>query len=404
MRLTGRASFWLIAIVVVLTMWGSGGPSMIYPLYISEWHLAPVVVTSIFAVYPIAFAIAVVVFGGISDYLGRKVVIIVGASGMALGALLFAVGPDVSWFFVARVIQGFSSALIMTTASAAMVEYEPNRNAAKASSTNAVAISAGLSISTVAGGAMVQYLPAPLRFSFWALLVMTVAAIVALLFLPAPTTGSLATGRWRPKGLVVPTGLGGVVLLAALATTVAYSMGAVTISLGAQIAKSLVNTENALVAGCVIGVFAATGSTISFFARRLKPSTSIGLAGVVAVFGMGLLVATALSHSLVFFLLGAIIAGASNGLFFTGGIGLVARYAPVHHRAGTIAIAYLACYLTQGILGIALGFSVTGEGLGPALETWSIAIAAFSVAVSLVALLLRMPGEPRRGFNAEPAD
>ena len=61
-----RASFWVVAAVVVHTLWTSAAPSMTYPLYASEWGLTHTATTAIFAVFPIV-VVAVLIFSGDND-------------------------------------------------------------------------------------------------------------------------------------------------------------------------------------------------------------------------------------------------------------------------------------------------------------------------------------------------
>jgi MFS family permease len=89
--LSPRASFWVAAAVVVIALWASGAPSIIYPVYVAEWALTPIVITAIFAVYPITLVITLVIFGGISDYVGRRVTLLAGVAAMAIGIYLVVI-------------------------------------------------------------------------------------------------------------------------------------------------------------------------------------------------------------------------------------------------------------------------------------------------------------------------
>ena len=85
-----RASFWVAAAVVVHTLWTSAAPAMSYPLYAAEWHLTPAITTAIFAVYPLAVVSTLILFGNMSDYVGRRKTMLLGLAASLLGAVLFA--------------------------------------------------------------------------------------------------------------------------------------------------------------------------------------------------------------------------------------------------------------------------------------------------------------------------
>lgn len=73
---------------------------MSYPLYAAEWHLTPAVTTSIFAVYPLLVVGTLILFGDISDYIGRRMAMLLGLAASLIGVLLFAAVPTVLWLLV----------------------------------------------------------------------------------------------------------------------------------------------------------------------------------------------------------------------------------------------------------------------------------------------------------------
>ncbi len=385
--LSNRSSFWTAAAVVAIALWASGAPSMVYPVYVAEWQLTPIVITSIFAVYPISLVATLIVFGGISDYVGRRAALLAGVAAMAVGILLFAVAPDVGWLFAGRVLQGIGVGLAMAPASAAMVEFDPGGNSARASSINAASTALGLALATIVGGALVQYAPLPSHLAYWVLLALAIVAFLTVLFMPRKVAGTGATGRWRPRGIAVPRGLVAVFLTSSLAIAAGFSMGAMFLSLGSSIAKNLIGTDNAFIAGSVIAISAVVIGIAAVLGRRLRPRTAVGAGGIATAAGMGLLVVSATTASLAVFVAASVVAGAGYGLLFLGGLGLVNRHAPAHHRAQTLSAVYLVAYLTQGLVAVAIGLSATVVGLAPAVDLWAPIIAALCLFATVLALV-----------------
>ena len=399
--LSTRASFWAAAAVVVIALWASGAPSIIYPVYVAEWALTPIVITAIFAVYPITLVITLIIFGGISDYVGRRATLLAGLGAMALGILVFALAPDVSWLFVGRVFQGFGVGLAMAPASAAMVEFSRGTTAGRASSINTAATATGLALATIVGGALVQYLPFPSRLAYWVLFVLTLAVLATVAFMPRHVAGTEPAGRWRPRGIAVPKGLGLVVATSALAITAGFTMGALILSLGSQIAKQLIGTTDAFVAGTVIAVSAVAIGVSAILGRRLSPTVSIGAGGVTTALGMGLIAVSAALASLPVFIIASVAAGIGYGLLFNGGLGLVNRHAPNSHRAQTLSAVYLVAYLAQGLAAVAIGLTATGIGLALAVDIWAPIIAGICLLAS--ALGIASARSRRASLAAAPA-
>ena len=382
-----RASFWTAASVAMLALWASGAPSIIYPIYAHDWGLTPVVTTSIFAAYPIALVIVLIIFGGISDHIGRRATMLAGVAGMVIGALLFAVAPNVGWLFAARIVQGIGVGLAIAPASAAMVEFNTRGGTARASSINTAATALGLSLATIVAGALVEYAPAPRQLSYWVVFAVGVAVFTAVLFMPRRVRALEAPGRWRPSLPAVPVALRGVVTAAALAVTTGFAVGAVLLSVGAQIAQDLIHTDNALVSGAILAIASVVIGVTALAARRIPARTAVAIGGVLAAVGVGLLALSASTASVATFIITTVVSGIAYGLLFLGGLGLVNKNAPAHHRAGTLSAVYLVAYLMQGVTAVAVGVAATSWGLRIALDIAAPVLIALALGTAIVALV-----------------
>jgi predicted MFS family arabinose efflux permease len=385
-------SFWTAASVAMLALWASGAPSVIYPVYAHDWGLTPTVITLIFAVYPVALIIVMLIFGTISDYIGRRTTLLAGVAAMAAGALLFATAPDVGWLFVGRVLQGVGVGLALAPASAALVEFNTKGGTARASSVNTVATALGLVLATVVAGALVEYAPAPRYFSYWIVFAVAAAVFIAVLFMPRHVRGTEASGRWRPRPIAVPAGLRSVIIVSALAVSTGYAVGAVLLSLGAQILEDLIHTDNALVSGLILAIASVVIGVTGLAARRVPPRTSIAIGGGASAVGVGLLAVSGATSSVPVFIIASIVAGTSYGLLFLGGLGLLNKHAPVHHRAGTLTTVYLVAYLLQAVTAVAVGATATALGLQVALDIAAPILAVLAVGTGVSALMLGRRG------------
>ncbi len=379
-----RGSFWVAAAVVGHTLWTSAAPAMTYPLYASEWHLSPMVTTGIFAIYPIVVVGVLTWFGDLSDYIGRRMTILFGLAASLAGVLLFALAHNVFWIFLGRALMGVGVGLSAAPATAAMIEFSPAGQSQRASSITTAAQALGLASATLVGGALIEYAPLPTRLNFWALFVVLAALFAASWFLPRHTRDK-AAGGWRLKPVRVPRELRGVFTTSVTAVMTGYSLGALMLSLGAQIAHDLIGSGNALVNGAAIALFAIVWGLAGIVAKPLPARAAMMLGGTAATASMALLALAAAWHSLPIFLTATAAAGIGYSLLFLGGLTLISTRAPAHQRGGTLSALYLVAYLMMGVIALLLGAAATAWGLLVAIELGSATIASLSILATALA-------------------
>jgi MFS family permease len=243
--LSRRASYWVSAGVVVNTLWTSGAPTMSYPLFAAEWHLTATSTEPIFAVFPIVVAIVLTGFGNVSDYIGLRAAMLLGLCAALVGALLFAIAPNIGWLYLGRALMGAGVGLSAGASSAAVVAFSAPGQESRGNATTTAAQGLGFALATLVGGALVQYAPFPTRLSFCVLIAFIAVLTGATWFLPRQTAGA-ASGRWRPKAVDVPRALRRVFMTSATMAIVCYTLGALLLSIGAQVARDLVGSGNVL--------------------------------------------------------------------------------------------------------------------------------------------------------------
>ena len=70
------ARVWLVAGVFFLLFFAAAAPSPLYGVYQVQWRFSATTLTVVFAAYALLLLVALLVFGSVSDYLGRRWVIL----------------------------------------------------------------------------------------------------------------------------------------------------------------------------------------------------------------------------------------------------------------------------------------------------------------------------------------
>ncbi len=198
------AGFWLVAGVLFLLLFVSGAASPLYDVYQAQWRFSATTLTAIFGVYVLAFLVTLLVFGSVSDYLGRRGVIEVGLV-VGVGACgLFLAAHGAGLLFAARALSGVSAGAATSAGGAALVDLQPERSG-RAPVVTSAAILLGLGVGGLGTSALVQYAPAPTHLVWWLLLGVCAAAAVAVLAIPETRPGGPASwprcGRgWPCRG------------------------------------------------------------------------------------------------------------------------------------------------------------------------------------------------------------
>jgi predicted MFS family arabinose efflux permease len=397
--LSRRASFWTAAAVAAISLWTSAAPTTTYPLYASTWHLTPTATTAIFAVYPVVLVAFLLLFGQVSDYIGRRAAMLYGVGAMLAGVLFFALAPSVGWVYAGRALMGAGVGLALTPATAAAVEFSAHGKAARASSITTAATAVGLALATTVGGGLIEYAPAPLHLDFWVLLAVIAGVFGAVWRMPRHTKDE-SQGRWRPRPITVAKGIRVLYLAAALAVTTAYAFGSVFLALGAEVVRDLVGTGNVFVIGLLLALFSAATGVTAIVGRRFPATRLVPVGAVLTLVDLGLLEVAATAHSFPFFVATTVVGGTAYGLLFSGGLALITSRAPAHHRGGTIAAVYLVAYILQGATALTLGIVATAAGLSTALLLGVTVIGTLALLVIVAAGILATRNRDRSAKEA----
>ncbi|WP_345964079.1 MFS transporter [Streptomyces sp. BRB040] len=400
-RRTGRGGLFLLGSIVVSLLAASSAPTPLYATYADAWHFSPITTTVVFGVYAIAVLASLLVFGRVSDHLGRRPVLLTALALQTVALAVLATAHGVDALLLGRVLQGVSTGGAVGALGAAMLDVDRHRGAV----TNAAAPGIGTGSGALLSGVLVQYAPAPTHLVY--LLLAGVFAVQGAAVLRMPETVRRTPGARAalvPR-MAVPSGLWGTVLAAAPILFATWALAGFYGSLGPALARRLSGSDSSVVAG--LGLFLLTvAATVSAAVLGRVPPRRAMVLGIAVLMAATLAALAAVgAESAPGFFGSTVVAGIGFGAGFQGGLRTVVSRAEPRERAGLMSVLYVVSYLGMGVPSVVAGVLVVhGGGLVPTARLYMWAVLALSAA-ALVGLLLtsRSPRPAGTSPTAGPA-
>ena len=362
-----RTGLWSVVFAFLSVMAFSTVPTPLYAIYQTRDGFSTFLVTVVFAAYAVGVVLALFFGGHVSDWLGRRRVLVPAILTSVLSAVVFLVWRDLFGLLLGRVLSGLAVGIVTATATAYVSELRLGaRPGASPTTAQAVASTAnlgGLGMGAVVAGVLAQTITAPLTVPF--LLFGTVLAIAAVAVAFAPETVDRPRTRptYHPQRVAVPASARGRFLGAALGGFVSFAAFGLFTSLAPSfIAGTLHQTSHIIAALQAFVAFTAAAvaqlATVKWELRRLLSAGMLSLSA-----GIALVVAATWLPSLGAFLVGGLAAGAGAGLLFKGGILTASSLAAPDRRAEVLAGFFLAAYV--GVSVPVLGLGILSQFIAP---------------------------------------
>ena len=120
--LTHRVAFWVVASAFLLNMAFSAVPTPLYVLYQHRDHFSGVTATVVYAVYAAGVIASLFLVGHVSDWVGRRRVLVGALLINVASAVLFVFLPSLAGLIAARVVCGVAVGMTTATATAYLAE------------------------------------------------------------------------------------------------------------------------------------------------------------------------------------------------------------------------------------------------------------------------------------------
>jgi MFS family permease len=112
MMLGRRAGFVATAIAFAVAMLGTTLPTPLYAIYRERFGFSELTITVIFATYAAGVIASLLLFGSLSDQIGRRPLLLVGLALSALSAAVFLAADGLPLLLAGRVLSGLSAGIL----------------------------------------------------------------------------------------------------------------------------------------------------------------------------------------------------------------------------------------------------------------------------------------------------
>lgn len=382
-----KSGFWIVATTFLVAMAFSTVPTPLWPLYQAADGFPTSMVTVAFSAYAVGVLISLFLAGHISDWVGRRRVLLPGVVLEILAATLFLTSHALPVLIVARVICGLGVGLITATATAHLSDLARHAGIKHATHVAAVANLGGLGAGPLVSGFLAQYVGGPLTTGYAIFLGLLVLCLVGVAFVPETVTAT--PRKYRPQRVSVPATARRQYLTVSAGAFTAFALFGLFTSLTPKLLAASVGSTSALLSGavsCVVflfGVLAQLGSGRLDLDRQL----TVGVTALVA--GVAALLAGGMAGSLVLFVAAGALGGAGAGLLFKAAMGSAARLADPAAKGEAAAGIFLAGYLGLTVPILGLGAAARYVSLTTGLTAFCVVILAVLAGVGLQLRALR---------------
>src|SRR6516164_1455584 len=396
-RLSRRVGFWVVAFAFLSVTALSTAPSALYGLYERHEHFSPITITLVYAVYTAGVTASLLLAGHVSDWYGRKAVLIPALTLAIAAAALFISWQSLTGLLVARVITGLALGATVATATAYITDLDsdPTRPGAavtrRAGTAGRIAQVGGLAIGPLASGLLARYAPGGLTLPYVVLLAALVVALLAVALTPEGRPAAHPLPSYQPQRPTVPAQARGQFLAAIAGAALAFATWGLFAGLAGRFLAGPLHHPFSALTGAAIFLTFGMGVVVQTTTTNWPTHRLLSTGIPTIILGLAILVASAWTAppSLALFLFGGSVTGIGGSAIFRASFNTVMSTSRADDRAAALATLFSAGYM-------ALSLPVLGLGIVLLYLSPKVTLLIFGLAVGLGILaaaptLLRQP-------------
>jgi MFS family permease len=336
-------------------------------------------------VYAAGVLASLLLVGHVSDWSGRRAVLVPAILTALLASLVFVGSTSPPALFVGRVLSGVALGAAVAAATAYLTDMDPGLGGVPTRRSQIVATVAnvgGLAIGPFVAGLLAEYVTTDPRMTFAVFAALLTLALAGILWTPDVRPLPEPRPTYRPQRLSVPAHARGQFSAALTGAFLVFTVFGVFAGLSSAFLSGTLHQTSPLLAGLAVFVSFGVGAltqitTMTWPLRRLL---ALGIPLLIA--GLGVVVSAAWIRppSLLLFFLGAALVGVGSGAIYRSTLAVVLTTAHPAERAGALALFFVVGY-------VGLSLPVVGAGIALLYVSFKVILLAFAVTVATGILL-----------------
>lgn len=329
-------------------------PMMAY--WVNELQLSSSEVAMSVVSYFAGCVLTLILFARLSNFLGRKPVVITALGFGAIACYLFSVGQSAGDLYIGRFLQGLSCGLATSACMSWVVDTAPPARAWLGTAMTSAGPNIGLSLGTLLTGLIIEYNVLNPTLLFDACVALLIFCIVlAVLGTETMRLGTESIGQVLIPKIAIPTRLRRLFILSITAFIGTWGVSSFFQGFSAQFAQIVFGESSVLLAAITYLLLIIPIAVFGLISGRFNPSKTLLLMSTGFLFGAGGVFLTLDMQSPALFMIFVVICGAAQGGTCCSGLKLLLMDATLRERAGLISALYLGAYVGSGIPNFSIG-------------------------------------------------
>ncbi|SDH23303.1 Predicted arabinose efflux permease, MFS family [Vibrio xiamenensis] len=342
---SNRFSFFSAALSLISTYVVSSIAIPLYGLYHTENQVSYLQLSLSSVVYFIGAVSALLLFGRVSNFIGRKTSSLLALLIAALSIVFFLHLDSALPLIIGRLLQGTACGLASTALTSWLVDHAKAVPNWVPSAVISCGPMTGLTIGGIGSGLLVEYAPMPRQFGFYLALGLVILCSGLLFRSQETMVKKSGVLRCLKPNFTLPPSARRAFPVAACTFVATWALGGFFQAFGPAMAHEQLHSDSAVAAALVFASIMAPSSLGAWRAGKMSGEKAqwLGMISFTLAVG-GVLVALSVSM-LSAFMITSVLAGIAQGMVLTGSISTMVTGLEAEQRPSVFSVIYAVSYV-----------------------------------------------------------